>query len=129
MRQPAAPGRSVRRRRAARRARIHAPARQSAAGDRGTVGSTNGAPARGERRRGSYVVGARPLDYLAATQRQPVDEFALVGPLRGEPVPMVRGVSNNSLVPADAEVVIEGYFDELGYRETEGPYGEFYGYY
>jgi UbiD family decarboxylase len=25
--------------------------------------------------------------------------------------------------------VIEGYFDELGYREMEGPYGEFYGYY
>src|SRR5262249_56896262 len=53
----------------------------------------------------------------------------LVGTLRGEPVPMVRGVSNNILVPADAEVVIEGYFDELGYREMEGPYGEFYGYY
>jgi 3-polyprenyl-4-hydroxybenzoate decarboxylase len=32
-------------------------------------------------------------------------------------------------VPADAEAVIEGYFDELGYREMEGPYGEFYGYY
>src|SRR5262249_17839513 len=28
-----------------------------------------------------------------------------------------------------AEAVIEGYFDELGYREMEGPYGEFYGYY
>jgi UbiD family decarboxylase len=42
---------------------------------------------------------------------------------------MVRGVSNGILVPADAEVVIEGYFDELGYREMEGPYGEFYGYY
>jgi UbiD family decarboxylase len=25
--------------------------------------------------------------------------------------------------------VIEGYFDELGYREFEGPYGEFYGFY
>jgi len=84
---------------------------------------------RGERLPVSYVVGSHPLDYLAATQRQPVDEFALVGTLRGEPVPMVRGVSNNILVPADAEVVIEGYFDELGYREMEGPYGEFYGYY
>jgi 2,5-furandicarboxylate decarboxylase 1 len=84
---------------------------------------------RGERLPVSYVIGSHPLDYLAATQRQPVDEFALVGTLRGEPVPMVRGVSNNILVPADAEVVIEGYFDELGYREMEGPYGEFYGYY
>jgi UbiD family decarboxylase len=42
---------------------------------------------------------------------------------------MVRGVTNGVLVPADAEAVIEGYFDELGYREMEGPYGEFYGYY
>jgi UbiD family decarboxylase len=84
---------------------------------------------RGERLPVSYVIGAHPLDYLAATQKQPVDEFALVGTVRGEPVPMVRGLTNGILVPADAEAVIEGYFDELGYREMEGPYGEFYGYY
>ena len=84
---------------------------------------------RGEKLPVSYVIGAHPLDYLAATQKQPVDEFALVGTVRGEPVPMVRGVSNGIYVPADAEAVIEGYFDELGYREMEGPYGEFYGYY
>jgi UbiD family decarboxylase len=88
-----------------------------------------GCLARGERLPVSFVIGSHPLDYLAATQKQPVDEFALVGTLRGEPVPMVRGVSNGVLVPGDAEAVIEGYFDELGYREMEGPYGEFYGYY
>jgi 2,5-furandicarboxylate decarboxylase 1 len=44
-------------------------------------------------------------------------------------VPMVRGVSNGVLAPADAEMIIEGYFDEHGYRELEGPYGEFYGFY
>jgi 2,5-furandicarboxylate decarboxylase 1 len=84
---------------------------------------------RGERLPVSYVIGAHPLDYLAATQKQPVDEFSLVGTVRGEPVPMVRGITNGIHVPADAEAVIEGYFDELGYREMEGPYGEFYGYY
>jgi len=84
---------------------------------------------RGEKLPVSFVIGSHPLDYLAATQKQPVDEFALVGTLRGEPVPMVRGVSNGVMVPADAEAVIEGYFDELGYREMEGPYGEFYGLY
>jgi UbiD family decarboxylase len=84
---------------------------------------------RGEKLPVSYVIGSHPLDYLAATQKQPVDEFALVGTVRGEPVPMVRGVSNGIHVPADAEAVIEGYYDELGYREMEGPYGEFYGYY
>jgi UbiD family decarboxylase len=84
---------------------------------------------RGEKLPVSYVIASHPLDYLAATQKQPVDEFALLGTVRGEPVPMVRCVTNDVLVPADAEAVIEGYFDELGYREMEGPYGEFYGYY
>jgi UbiD family decarboxylase len=53
---------------------------------------------RGEQLPVSYVIGAHPLDYLAATQKQPVDEFALVGTVRGEPVPMVRGVTNDILV-------------------------------
>jgi UbiD family decarboxylase len=42
---------------------------------------------------------------------------------------MVRGITNNVPVPADAELVIEGYFDEAGYAEIEGPYGELYGLY
>ncbi|MEE8333138.1 MAG: UbiD family decarboxylase [Alphaproteobacteria bacterium] len=84
---------------------------------------------RGEKLPVSYVVGSHPLDFLAAGLRLPLDEFGLVASLRGEPMPMVRGVSNNVPVPADAEIVIEGYFDELGYREMEGPYGEFNGLY
>ena len=77
----------------------------------------------------SFAIGSHPLDYLAAGLRLPSDEFALVATLRGEPVPMVRGLTNGVLAPADAEMIIEGYFDELGYREQEGPYGEFYGFY
>ena len=84
---------------------------------------------RGERLPLSFAIGSHPLDYLAAGQRIPVDEFGLVGTLRGQPVPMVRGITNGIPAPADAEMIIEGYFDELGYREVEGPYGEFYGYY
>jgi UbiD family decarboxylase len=34
---------------------------------------------RGEKLPVSYVIGSHPLDYLAATQKQPVDEFALIG--------------------------------------------------
>ena len=77
----------------------------------------------------SFAIGSHPLDYLAAGLRLPTDEFGLVATLRGEPVPMVRGLTNGVLAPADAEMIIEGYFDELGYREQEGPYGEFYGFY
>lgn len=84
---------------------------------------------RGERLPVSFAVGSHPIDYMAATCKMPIDEFGLVATLRGEPVPMVRGVTNGVLAPADAEMIIEGYFDELGYRELEGPYGEFYGFY
>ncbi len=77
----------------------------------------------------SFVIGSHPLDFMAATQRRPGDENNLLATLRGEPVPMVRGLTNNILVPADAELVLEGYFDELGYREMEGPYGEMWGFY
>ena len=77
----------------------------------------------------SFVIGSHPLDFIAATLRRPGEENKLLATLRGEPVPMVRSVTNNILVPADAELVLEGYFDELGYREMEGPYGEMWGFY
>ena len=85
--------------------------------------------ARGERLPVSFVVGAHPLDAVAATMRIPVDEIGIVACLRDAPLPLVRCVTNDIMVPADAEYVLEGYIDELGYREAEGPYGEFLGYY
>jgi UbiD family decarboxylase len=85
---------------------------------------------RGEHLPVNFAVGAHPLDFLAACVRAPIeDEFATVAALRGAALPMVRAVSNPLLVPADAELVIEGYFDKAGYTEIEGPYGEFLGYY
>ena len=57
------------------------------------------------------------------------DETTYVAAFRGEPVPLVKSVTNDILVPADAEVVLEGYLDERGYVEPEGPYGEYMGYY
>jgi UbiD family decarboxylase len=84
---------------------------------------------RGEHLPVNFAVGSHPLDLLAACVRVPCDEFELVGTVRGAPLPMVRAVSNDMLVPADAELVIEGYFDKAGYTEVEGPYGEFLGYY
>jgi 2,5-furandicarboxylate decarboxylase 1 len=59
----------------------------------------------------------------------PVDETTLVGTIRGEPVPLVKSLTNDIGVPADAEMIIEGYLDEHGYVEPEGPYGEYVGYY
>jgi UbiD family decarboxylase len=77
----------------------------------------------------TFVIGSHPCDFLAATSKAPLDEFQLIATIRGETLPMVRGVTNNIPVPADAELSIEGYFDERGYSEIEGPYGELYGLY
>ncbi len=87
------------------------------------------AVARGETLPVSFTVGSHATDFMAAAMRVPVDELALIGTLRGEPVGFVRGVTNGVPVPADAEIVLEGYFDERGYVEPEGPFGETFGYY
>ena len=85
--------------------------------------------ARGEKLPITFTVGTHPLDFVAATMRVPGDELALVGTLRGEPAPVVKSLTNDILVPADAEMILEGYLDERGYVEPEGPYGEYMGYY
>jgi len=85
--------------------------------------------ARGERLPVTFTVGAHPLDLFAATTRASGDELELVARFRGEPAAVVRSVTNDILVPADAEVTLEGYLHERGYVEPEGPYGEYMGYY
>ncbi len=77
----------------------------------------------------AFVVGAHPIDYMAAMMRVPVDELGLISSLRAAPLPVVKCVTNDIRVPADAEYVIEGYLDERGHVEPEGPFGEFLGYY
>jgi len=77
----------------------------------------------------SFVVGAHPVDHMAAMMRLPVDELGLVALLRDQALPVVKCVTNDIRVPADAELVLEGYFDARGHVEPEGPYGEFLGYY
>src|SRR5882757_4166835 len=85
--------------------------------------------ARSERLPLSVVVGGHPVDYFGATMRVPGDELALLACLRAAPMPVVKCITNDQRVPADAEWVLEGYLGEEGYVEPEGPYGEFLGYY
>ncbi len=77
----------------------------------------------------SFVVGAHPVDQVAAMMRLPVDEIGLLSALRDAPLPVVKCVTNDIRVPADAEWVLEGTLDPRGHVEPEGPYGEFLGYY
>ena len=77
----------------------------------------------------AFVVGSHPIDHLAAVMRLPSDDLALMSSLREAPLPVVKCVTNDVRVPADAEWVLEGFIDERGHVEPEGPYGEFLGYY
>ena len=88
------------------------------------------AVAKGDRLEVAYVIGSHPIDFLTATaSARPMDELRLMGAMRNSPVPVVRCKTIDVLVPADAEIVLEGYLDPNGLVEPEGPYGEFLGYY
>lgn len=56
------------------------------------------------------------------------DEMACAGALAGEPIPVVSTETAELLVPAEAEVVIEG-FVEARARADEGPVSEYHGHY
>lgn len=77
----------------------------------------------------AIVIGADPTLGLCAVAPVPtgVDEFAVAGGLRGEPMELVKCETVDLEVPAAAEIVIEGEFLS-NYRELEGPFGEFTGY-
>jgi UbiD family decarboxylase len=78
----------------------------------------------------AYAVGSHPTDFLAAMVALPnVDELDVIGAVRGAPAPVVKCVTNDIYVPADAEYVIEGFLDPAGHVEPEGPFGEYVGYY
>lgn len=78
----------------------------------------------------AVAIGVHPLDSIAAATSLPPgeDELALAGGLRGEPVRLTQAVSLDLDVPADAEVVIEGYV-RARVREPEGPFGDFLQFY
>jgi 2,5-furandicarboxylate decarboxylase 1 len=88
------------------------------------------AAARKEKVPVAYAVGSHPADFLAAMSALPnVNELDIVGAVRGAPLPVVKCVTNDIFVPADAEYVLEGYLDPAGHVEAEGPFGEYVGYY
>jgi 4-hydroxy-3-polyprenylbenzoate decarboxylase len=58
----------------------------------------------------------------------PVDEFLITGMLKGRGVKVIRADLSDLPVPAGAEVVLEGVV-KPGVRASEGPFGEFHGYY
>ncbi len=74
--------------------------------------------------------GIDPLFMLVGSQTfaKNISEYEFAGGIKGEPIPVVRGKKSDLLLPANAELVIEG---EIGVNsvKAEGPFGEFPGYY
>jgi len=88
-----------------------------------------GFEAHGEPTPVAFVLGAAPaVSYAAAAKvRYGWDEMTIAGGLLGRAVPVIRCETHELLVPADAEIVIEG-FVRPGERADEGPFGEALGY-
>jgi 4-hydroxy-3-polyprenylbenzoate decarboxylase len=78
----------------------------------------------------AVALGLDPVSTYAASAPLPkhVDEFMLAGFLRGEPVELVRAKTVEVDVPANAEIVLEGYVQRDDEVE-EGPFGDHTGYY
>jgi len=87
--------------------------------------------ARGERMPVCIVIGADPASMFSASAPLPpnIDEFIFAGFLRKAPVKLTKAVTCDLEVPADAEIVIEGYIDPAEALVVEGPFGDHTGYY
>ncbi len=86
---------------------------------------------RGEKMPVAIALGGDPASIYAASAPLPpnVDEYIFAGFLRRKPVQLARAVSNDLLVPAEAEMIIEGFIDPAEPLVVEGPFGDHTGFY
>jgi 4-hydroxy-3-polyprenylbenzoate decarboxylase len=79
----------------------------------------------------SVALGCDPAITYSATAPLPkmIDEMMFAGYLRKAPVKLVKSITNDLYVPADAEFIIEGYVDVNEDLKLEGPFGDHTGYY
>ncbi len=78
----------------------------------------------------AVAIGADPVSMYSSILPLPpdMDEMMIAGFLRQSPVEMVKCQTSDLEVPAQAEIVLEGYV-ELGELRTEGPFGDHTGFY
>ncbi len=79
----------------------------------------------------SVALGCDPAITYSATAPLPkmIDEMMMAGWLRKSRVKMVKSITNDIYVPANAEIVLEGYVDPAEELVLEGPFGDHTGYY
>lgn len=86
----------------------------------------------GKRMPVAVALGGDPVYTYAATAPLPenVDEYMLAGFLRKKKVELVKCITQPEIeVPADADIIIEGYVDPTEELIWEGPFGDHTGYY
>ena len=85
----------------------------------------------GERMPVAVFMGGDPVYPFCATAPMPdgLDEFLLAGYLRRKSVEMIQCETCDLEVPANADIVIEGYIDPTEPLREEGPFGDHTGYY
>jgi 4-hydroxy-3-polyprenylbenzoate decarboxylase len=78
----------------------------------------------------AVAIGSDPATMYSAILPLPpdLDEMMIAGFLRGKPVEMTKCETNDLEVPANSEIVLEGYV-ELGELRREGPFGDHTGFY
>ena len=94
------------------------------------AGQARGYERDGRRMEVAVAIGADPATVFSGIAPLPpgISEFLFSGFLRGEGVPLVTGKTVDVPVPAEAEIVLEGYL-EPGERRREGPFGDHTGFY
>ena len=90
-----------------------------------------GAPPPGRCMPVSVTLGGDPVYTYVASAPLPenLDEYILAGFLRKKKVELVKCLTNDIYVPADADFVIEGYVDVKEDLKLEGPFGDHTGFY
>lgn len=85
----------------------------------------------GKRMPVSVALGGDPANIFSATAPLPenIDEMLLTGFLRQKSVTLVKCITNDLEVPADADFVLEGYVDPTEDKFLEGPFGDHTGFY
>lgn len=78
----------------------------------------------------AVAIGGASVATYAATAPMPpeLDEWLLAGFLREEPIELVKSIESDLKVPAEADIVLEGYIDTEDIR-VEGPFGDHTGFY
>jgi len=86
---------------------------------------------KGDRMPVSVFIGGDPVYAFCASAPLPdgLDELLLAGWLRKKSVPLIKCETNDIEVPADADIVLEGYVDPTEPLRDEGPFGDHTGYY